>query len=293
VFSFGAAHQLMMTSPVKLVGNAHPTIGRLIFDEPALGACNMAVDESLLVDAAESGVTTLRFYRWSEPTLSLGYFQRYEDRQQHAASRKCAVVRRQTGGGAILHDREITYSLVLPAGHLLARHSDSLYAAVHDAFIAALADSFRDADEPLTFHRRGEVSNAQPRTEPFLCFERRAMGDVLVDAARRTLPIDLDSSFSDGHQWKILGSAQRRSRGALLQHGSLLLERSPAAPELPGLLDLTGCVVGVVQLKRLVDQLQEALDVEFLSTPVPPEVESQAREIANRKYENMAWTKRR
>ena len=72
----------------------------------------MAVDEALLIDAAENGVATLRFYQWSEPTLSLGYFQRYDDRDQHAASRECAVVRRQTGGGAILHDRELTYSLV-------------------------------------------------------------------------------------------------------------------------------------------------------------------------------------
>ena len=47
----------------------------------------MAVDEALLVDAAENGIATLRFYQWSEPTLSLGYFQRYDDRHQHAASR--------------------------------------------------------------------------------------------------------------------------------------------------------------------------------------------------------------
>ena len=75
----------------------------------------MAVDETLLFDAAENGTATLRFYSWDEPTLSLGYFQRYADREQHTASRTCAVVRRQTGGGAILHDRELTYSLALPA----------------------------------------------------------------------------------------------------------------------------------------------------------------------------------
>ena len=77
----------------------------------------MAVDEALLLDAAENGIATLRFYEWSEPTLSLGYFQRYDDRYSHAASRDCAIVRRQTGGGAILHDRELTYSLTLPASH--------------------------------------------------------------------------------------------------------------------------------------------------------------------------------
>jgi lipoate-protein ligase A len=284
---------MKMASRGYLVGSAHPTSGRLIIDEPAVGAWHMAVDEALLLDAAESGAATLRFYHWSEPTLSLGYFQRYEDRHQHAASGRCAVVRRQTGGGAILHDREITYSLVLAADHSLARHSDSLYATVHDAFIAVLADSFRDANEPVKFYRRGEVPNAQPLTEPFLCFERRAKGDVVVVATRSPLSIDRESSISDCRDWKILGSAQRRSRGALLQHGSLLLQRSPAAPELPGLLDLTGCDVRVVQLMLLVDGLQEALDMEFLPTAVPPEVESKARELANRRYGNIAWTKRR
>src|SRR5436190_23090463 len=98
----------------------------------------MAVDEALLINAAERGTATLRFYRWSEPTLSLGYFQRCDDRHQHAASRECAIVRRQTGGGAILHDRELTYSIALPATHPFASQSEKLYAAVHDAFIAAI-----------------------------------------------------------------------------------------------------------------------------------------------------------
>ncbi len=69
--------------------------------------------------AVASGLASLRFYQWNQPTLSLGYFQSYEDRGRHAASQECTVVRRQTGGGAILHDRELTYSLILPATHPL------------------------------------------------------------------------------------------------------------------------------------------------------------------------------
>src|SRR5688572_17520100 len=111
---------------------------RLIIDSPAAGPRNMAIDEALLSDATENGVATLRFYQWSEPTLSLGYFQRYDERYQHTGSRDCAVVRRQSGGGAILHDRELTYSLALPAGHPLARDSQRLYSAIHEAFINML-----------------------------------------------------------------------------------------------------------------------------------------------------------
>src|SRR5688500_20216584 len=94
---------------------------RLLLDVPAPGAWNMAVDEALLESAALENRCTLRFYRWSEPTLSLGYFQRYEDRRQHAASLSCACVRRASGGGAILHDHELTYSLAVPPTHPLAR----------------------------------------------------------------------------------------------------------------------------------------------------------------------------
>ncbi len=109
----------------------------LLLDPPASGAWNMAVDEALLEAAAE-GQSTLRFYRWAEPTLSLGYFQTYGDRFQHEASRGCAVVRRPSGGGAILHDRELTYSLAVPEAHPVAATRLRTYRAVHEALIAAL-----------------------------------------------------------------------------------------------------------------------------------------------------------
>ena len=74
----------------------------------------MAVDEALVDDAAARGTCWLRFYGWAEPTLSLGYFQGHEERLAHRPSRQCPVVRRMSGGGAILHDAEITYSLAIP-----------------------------------------------------------------------------------------------------------------------------------------------------------------------------------
>ena len=83
---------------------------RLILDPPADGLWNMALDEALLELAGESGIPTLRLYRWQPATLSLGYFQPYQDRESHPPSTTCPVVRRSSGGGAILHDRELTYS---------------------------------------------------------------------------------------------------------------------------------------------------------------------------------------
>jgi lipoate-protein ligase A len=270
----------------------HVAQHRLIIDPPAPGPWNMAVDEALLLDAAAGGAATLRFYQWSEPTLSLGYFQRYEDRCQHAASRDCAVVRRQTGGGAILHDRELTYSLTLPATHRLAKQGLQLYALVHDAVIAELASTLN-----LLAQRLGAREYPQPnqpsRDEPFLCFERRTSGDVLLVADRRSSQPEHPQRSVTADP-KILGSAQRRHHGAILQHGSLLLARSPAAPDLPGIGDIAGVEIPVAELSTgLSARLAQALQVEWTMSRLPPRLESIARDVANHKYGAAAWTKRR
>src|SRR5690349_21694465 len=93
---------------------------RLLVDAPAGGAWNMAVDEMLL-DGVAGGATlpTLRFYQWSPPCLSLGYFQPFEVVDvEGCRAQGVDVVRRPTGGRAILHDREVTYSIALPASLL-------------------------------------------------------------------------------------------------------------------------------------------------------------------------------
>src|SRR5262245_41971693 len=76
------------------------------------GAWNMAVDDVLLETMTPRDCAILRFYRWSEPTVTLGYFQHYSHGDLHATSRSCPRIRRTTGGGAIVHDHELTYSFV-------------------------------------------------------------------------------------------------------------------------------------------------------------------------------------
>ena len=191
------------------------------------GAWNMAVDEMLLERAQGRAAACLRFYRWNEPTLSLGYFQTYADRQEHPPSLRCPAVRRLTGGGAILHDAELTYSIVLPGGHPLAAHRDELYRAVHGALIEALGRLGIAAGSCMATEKTGADKIATAR-QPFLCFQRRSPGDVLIGPT------------------KVCGSAQRRGApgtpggGAVLQHGSLLWRASAAAPELRGVADIAG-----------------------------------------------------
>src|SRR5690606_13384686 len=80
------------------------------------GAMNMAVDEAILRSGARGGTPTLRFYGWGPPAISIGYFQNAEREVDSAACKSVGVdvVRRPTGGRAVLHDVEVTYSLILP-----------------------------------------------------------------------------------------------------------------------------------------------------------------------------------
>ena len=162
---------------------------RLIIDPPAPGAWNMAVDEALLLDAAENGLATLRFYQWSEPTLSLGYFQRVRrsraTRRQPPTAPSCAGKRAAARSCTIASSP--TAWLCPPVIRSRGRHR-SLYTAVHDAFIA-IARTFGIATMAgdLTLLRLTESPSSHAREEPFLCFQRRAPGDVLlIDQPDRT-----------------------------------------------------------------------------------------------------------
>ncbi len=192
------------------------------FDEPRSGLMNMAIDDAMLAFAEKHQVVVLRVYQWAEPTLSLGYFQTLEEREQHEQSRNIALVRRATGGGAIVHDHDLTYSLAIPqrANHVGA--APKTYAAVHVAMVEWLNELGLPAArwQPTYNIAEPSVQHKEVASTNFLCFQRRSDGDVVVG----------------GH--KVMGSAQRRAQGALLQHGSLLLRRSSYAFELPGIGDL-------------------------------------------------------
>lgn len=241
----------------------------LIIDPPAAGSWNMGVDEMLMERAAEQGIGTLRFYEWSPATLSLGYFQNAEDRLGHEASLACPLVRRSSGGGAILHDRELTYSISLPIGHPLAADAETLYRRIHGLLLATLADF------EITAHlnARALVSLGG---EPFLCFQRRAVGDVVLD------------------DFKICGSAQRRRRGAILQHGSILLARSPAAPELPGIAELASRSITAAELRdALLERWRENLSPLRLREPLSTSERTATERHIGDKYGTETWTKRR
>jgi len=162
----------------------------------------MAVDEALLASAIDGGPPTLRFYRWSGPWLSLGYRQRLDAERLTACSDAgVGVVRRTTGGRAVLHGEDLTYAVVahedaLPAG------LGATYAFVSGAVRQALLTVGVEAEPAL------RTAPAEG-TEVFDCFAEPATDELCVGGR------------------KLIGSAQRRAGGGVLQHGSIRLGPDP------------------------------------------------------------------
>ena len=174
---------------------------RLIYDQPSFGAMNMSVDEAIMAAVATGeSPPTLRFYAWEPPCLSLGYGQSSTDvDMERLRERGCDLVRRPTGGRAILHTDELTYLLCVPQDHPLAR--------------GGIVESYRRISEALAvgLESIGMVSQAQRRAEKIVdpgpvCFEVTSHYEIATQDGR-----------------KLIGSAQLRRKGCVLQHGSLPL----------------------------------------------------------------------
>lgn len=262
-----------------------PPGGLLVWrDQSAPGPDNMAADEILAGAARQRGDALVRLYGWEPGTVSLGGFQAIADAERLPDLAGWPIVRRPSGGGAIVHGTDITYCLALPGTHPWARRAEDLYAAVHSALVDELrargvAASLVDA-----------ATAARVPAADFFCFNRRAFGDVVIAAPDPGLPAG---------GWKVLGSAQRRLAGVIMQHGSLLVRRHPlmrGSGSHPGLADLIGVVgddsAGLVAgwLERLAVRLDGPLGE--MSGPSWASFEADYQRRAA-KYAGDAWRRRR
>lgn len=177
---------------------------RLLLAAPRSGAENMARDSALQARAARTGETVFSIYSWTRPTLSFGRHQPaaglYDIEKLRSAN--VEVVRRPTGGRAILHDREVTYSVTAPvkdAGPLR-----ETYARIN----RILVDGLRRIGANVELASPSERAPA-PSTRP--CFETPGEGELVARGS------------------KLVGSAQWRDDGALLQHGSILVDDDQSA----------------------------------------------------------------
>jgi lipoyl(octanoyl) transferase len=178
---------------------------RLLDTGPADGFTNMATDEAILeVFTAEAGPSTLRFYTWLPPALSLGYGQPIASDIDLSQCQALGidVVRRPTGGRAVLHDHEVTYSVVLSADDPRAAAGVmACYLTISQALIRGLV--YLGIAAELLPLRRGALLPSDDASA--VCFATPSSYEVAV-AGR-----------------KVIGSAQRRAHGVIMQHGSIPL----------------------------------------------------------------------
>lgn len=269
----------------------HTQQWRVLYDEPASGPVNMAADEaSLRAVAAGEVQPTLRLYGWQTPCLSLGAGQRWEEVDYAALqARGWGLIRRLTGGGAILHADELTYSVVLPADHPIARQGViESYRAISQGIMAALIRlGLRPSALPIEGHA--------PRTT--ICFETPSHYEITVGGR------------------KLVGSAQARRFGGLLQHGTLPLtgnlgriadvlnlsaaERLAAQSRIHDHALTLEAALGNEQVdwsraaRAFVEGFSQALSITFTQAKRTDSEQTRMIELAERMYGQDAWTKRR
>lgn len=227
--------------------------------------CNMALDEAILLASAPA---TLRFYGWAPHAVSLGYFQRLRDFADLPAD--TAIVRRTTGGGAIHHGDELTWSLIVDAT-LLPRDLDAVYVLLHDAVAQALA-SVGVAVERLD---RGAAPAARPHAR--WCFAAPGRHDLVT---------------ADGR--KLCGSAQRRIRTArgerVLHHGSIVFERPGLTPFVAAVADATDAALAGPRLRpRLAAAIATALRLRLSVGVASADELALASTLRRDRYDNPAF----
>ncbi|MGL6076073.1 MAG: lipoate--protein ligase family protein [Fimbriiglobus sp.] len=238
---------------------------RLLPLESLSGPENMAADEALLHSTLDGQTASLRFYTWTTPTVSLGYFQSANIRGERYA--QLPWVRRATGGAMLVHHHELTYAIALPAGKLW-QAGESWLCRMHHVIAAVLAGFGAKAD-PVVCGREKKLGEV-------LCFEHQTAGDLITDGT------------------KVVGSAQRKSHGALLQHGGILLATSPHTPELPGLQERNGVLISAHALAaKLAPAIAEAEGCELQPDDWTATEREFRASLVRDKYTHPTWNEKR
>ena len=238
---------------------------RLITTWAAPAEFNMGLDEAFLQERSKRPV--LRLYSWAPPTLSLGYFQKFSE--VPAAADMRFVVRRITGGGAIHHDRELTFSISAPAAHRIYRgpiaHS---YERVHTAIQAALSEL------GVASVLRGETPLESDRADTGMCFHHSTPLDIAWDGR------------------KGVGSAQRRKNGHVLHHGSIKLGTTQLEGNIATLDSHCPDASPEKVAAALLQALSDAFEIDFEHS-VPDAAERALADELGARYGDPAFLRRR
>ena len=259
---------------------------RLVITEPLDGAANMALDEALLLSRLRgAGPPTVRFFGWAPPTVSLGYGQAMDGRIDLEAAWRLGMglVRRPTGGSAILHEgpeRELTYSVVAAAGDFPGAET---LLETYRWIGAALAAGLRALGAAVDMV---SAKPSDPAAMPAFCFARTGSYELEIGGR------------------KIAGSAQRRQGSGFLQHGSVMLAADPdrLARVFPGERDPLG---GMTTLEaalgrrpsfdetaeRLAEGFRQVHGLTLGPGGLSPDETALADSLARDKYRTPGWTR--
>jgi len=262
------------------------------------GPWNMAVDEAILASvAAGRAPTTLRLYGWSQPCISIGCAQAVSDLDLEACEREgLPLVRRASGGTAVLHEASLAYSLTLPADHPLAAPD--------------IVESYRRLGPPVVaaMRRLGVDGRLVLPEEAHRGGRREGPGSSACFASLAPYELVLRGR-------KLVGNSQLRRRGVVLHHAMTLLDFDPArfasllrsesteergrvAEHLAGLVGSLRWALGEeVSPGKLAEALEagfaEALGVRLRPGELTPDEREDARRLVGEKYGNREWTYRR
>lgn len=167
---------------------------------------NMAMDEALLNFVSRGEIDpVIRFYTWNPATLSIGYFQRLQKEIDidKVKEKGYGLVRRQTGGRGVLHDKELTYSVIVPESH---PNMPSTVTEAYKIISQGLLEGFKNLGFETYFAipRSKEERDKLKQPRSSVCFDAPSWYELVVEGR------------------KIAGSAQTRQKGVILQHGSIL-----------------------------------------------------------------------
>lgn len=265
---------------------------RCIITPPAPGAWNMAADEALLeaVGRGES-LPTLRLYSWKPACLSLGYAQSFHDADSsRLKANGWNVVRRMTGGRAILHVDEITYSITAP------NHEPRVLGSVLESYqrlAKALITAVRSLGLPVEMKENTPPTDI---TKGPVCFEVPSAYEIVIDGK------------------KIIGSAQARKKEGVLQHGSFplygdltritqalvfpneqariesgqkLLSRATTAEAVTGKI-----IAWDTAAQSFIDAFETSLELKLQPSRLTQAENKRIDELVKNKYDHPAWTER-
>ncbi|WP_412520814.1 biotin/lipoate A/B protein ligase family protein [Staphylococcus simulans] len=259
---------------------------------------NMAMDEALLNFVSRGEIDpVIRFYTWDPATLSIGYFQRLKKEIdiEKVKEKGYGLVRRQTGGRGVLHDKELTYSVIVPESHPnMPKTVTEAYRVISQGLLEGFKLLGFDAYFAVPRSKEEREKLKQPRSA--VCFDAPSWYELVVEGR------------------KIAGSAQTRQKGVILQHGSILKDididdlfdmfifkndrlkdkmKQAFIDKAVAINDISDRTVTLEEMEVAFEKgFQKGLNINFKPLQLTKEQEAEVEELAE-KYKSEEWTYRK